>query len=416
MCSFPAREQQVFDRRLNSVRLGVSPSISALRFGSFSGPNPGSYKIRRDDLFLGPSFEVVFSLFASALDTLPVASNSQPTLISTFTFLQPIEMHCLQNFVILSLLFGTLNLALARPIEVPLTPRENGIAQGIADSSSLDGVVKDTTNLNIDAVSDSIEGIVPKLVEGLGLAGRDVTTLDDVLHVVAGSMSSAGPASSGPGIENVPSPNLSPVSRSIGLENVVQAIGSNGVGGNINNINAAKSDFVSDIIRHASHEGLDLTSAISKAGLSRRGNGILQAITGTAGVDPISGDPVEQSTGTLVNGSLPKSAVSSLVNDLVSLEGLREPSAMKRQILNHSTDSIGLADQGASGSVAALPLGAPPQIIPAAGPIDLSFPLNFIPPATDAVDDVNTHADAGLLQIVTSGAGSGLTSIPILSN
>ncbi|MEV5583458.1 hypothetical protein AB0L39_33485 [Streptomyces parvus] len=47
------------------------------------------------------------------------------------------------------------------------------IAQGVADSAgSSDGVVRDTTNLNIENTPNTArDGLVPKVVSGLGLSG-----------------------------------------------------------------------------------------------------------------------------------------------------------------------------------------------------------------------------------------------------
>ncbi|MGW0665142.1 hypothetical protein [Streptodolium elevatio] len=42
-----------------------------------------------------------------------------------------------------------------------------------------------------------------------------------------------------------------PAHASLGIENVTQTIGASGAGGNINNINAAKSDISSTVVRHS---------------------------------------------------------------------------------------------------------------------------------------------------------------------
>ncbi|KAF9044333.1 hypothetical protein BJ165DRAFT_1594915 [Panaeolus papilionaceus] len=251
-------------------------------------------------------------------------------------------------------------------------PRANGIAQGVASAAGPgDGVLRDTTSLIIHNQPDtSVDGLVPKVVAGLGLSARF-----------------------------------------FGLLNTEQTVGSEDTG-----VDAIKmgTDLVDKIVHSATNGLVDF---------NRRANGILQSVTGAGGVDLISGEPVEQSTDTIITGTVPKGAIKALVDDLVAPGSKRDTVAQGpggninfingalskirgRQILNDVENSIGQTTHGGTANVGAL-VGGFPNVLPGEVPA--------VVPSLNG-GNTNTHSDSGLAQIITSGADSALIHIPVLSN
>ncbi|KAF9044329.1 hypothetical protein BJ165DRAFT_1480465 [Panaeolus papilionaceus] len=150
-----------------------------------------------------------------------------------------------------------------------------------------------------------------------GLSERSQAIKFDLSNIVINSDESINLAANSVGNILGRSPDHS--SRGIGLENVIQVIGNGGAGGNINNVNAVKSDIVNTIVRHAKDStGLSAASlgggdvGIGLAGLNRRGNSIGSGDQGGQVSDESANVSVDAVGDSLFSGQ--NNALSSVTN------------------------------------------------------------------------------------------------------